>query len=135
MTSATDTPSRKADMVNDSEGRIMAYVDNSVGQLRADINQRLDRQQVDQQTANTRVELKLDQMLDKMVQHFNGDGHPVQLKEIENLGKRIDERIERPWKMWLWITGAIGFCVMLCNLVMGIVGFFLTIVLPHIHLK
>ena len=122
-------------MVSDSEDRIIAYVDNSVGQLRADINQRLDRQQTEQQSANTRVELKLDQLLDKMVEHFNGPGHPVQLKEMENLSKRIDERIEKPWKLWLWVSGAIGFVVMLCNLGMGLVGFFLTIVLPHLHLK
>lgn len=122
-------------VAGDSESRIIAYVDNSVGQLRDDINKRLDRQQDDQRTANTRVEVKLDQLLDKMVEHFNGDGHPVQREEIKTLGKRIDERIERPWKLWLWVTGVVGFLIMLCNLGMGVVAFFLTIVLPHIHLK
>lgn len=134
MTSSP-TPSRTSDVVTDSEGRIMAYVDNSVGQLRSDINQRLDRQQLEQQTASSRVELKLDQIGEKLMTHFNGPGHPIQLKEMENLSKRIDERIEKPWKLWLWVSGAIGFVVMLCNLGMGLVAFFLTVVLPHLHLK
>lgn len=121
-------------MVTDSESRIIGYVDTSVNQLRADINQRLDRQEQDQRTTQTRIEVKLDQLLDKMVEHFNGAGHPVQTTEIENLKLRIDERIEKPWKMWLWITGAISLLVMLCNFSMGLVGFFVAVA-PHLHLK
>lgn len=135
MTSVPNPSSRSVDVLSDSESRIMAYVDNSVNQLRTDINLRLDRYQTDQANASIRVEQKLDKMLDEMVGHFNGSGHPVQTKELENLSKRIDERIEKPWKLWLWVSGAIGFVVMLCNLGMGLVAFFLTVVLPHLHLK
>lgn len=121
-------------MVTDSESRIIGYVDSKVDTLREDLNKRLDRQQEDQKSFNDRVLTKLDQMLDKMVEHFNGPGHAVQNKEMENLHLRVNEHMERPWKTWLWVTGAIGLLVMLCNFAMGAVGFLLAI-LPHLHLK
>lgn len=133
MNEETKPPARRAEVVTDSEARITGYVDTSVNQLRTDLNLRLDRQQEDQRVVNERMLSKLDQLLDKMVEHFNGPGHPVQNKEMENLHQRVNEHMERPWKTWLWVTGAIGLLVMLCNFAMGSIGFLLAI-LPHLHL-
>lgn len=134
MNEETKPTVRRAEVVTDSESRIISYVDGSVGALRDDLNKRLDRQDADQRTFNERVVLKLDQVLDKTLEHFNGPGHPVLTTELENLSKRIDEKIEKPWKTWLWVSALVGFIVMLCNLGMGAVMFIIN-VLPHLHLQ